>query len=135
MSLGLGWKLHGDGNLSGPDDVVAPDERLGWGNAMRFLLTAEEFGAPEALRIGLVQEVVPRGTHVERARAIAQIVARQAPLGVRGTLANARVADERGAAAAIAELRAMLPAILASEDAREGVLSFVERRDATFQGR
>ena len=30
--------------------------QLGWGNAMRFLLTAEEFGAAEALRIGLVQE-------------------------------------------------------------------------------
>ena len=38
--------------------------QLGWGNAMRFLLTAEEFGAAEALRIGLVQEVVPAGAHV-----------------------------------------------------------------------
>ena len=35
--------------------------QLGWGNAMRFLLTAKEFGAAEALRIGLVQEVVPAG--------------------------------------------------------------------------
>lgn len=34
MSLGLGWKLHGDGNLSGPDDVVAPYERLGWGKTV-----------------------------------------------------------------------------------------------------
>src|SRR5215467_1558395 len=33
--------------------------QLGWASAMRFLLTAEEFGATEALRIGLVQEVVP----------------------------------------------------------------------------
>lgn len=30
MSLGLGWKLHGDGRTMGPDDVVAPDERLSW---------------------------------------------------------------------------------------------------------
>src|SRR5262249_56738626 len=66
--------------------------QLGWGNAMRFLLTAEEFGATEALRIGLVQEVVPPGKHVERARAIAALIAKQAPLGVRATLANARVA-------------------------------------------
>src|SRR5690242_1829362 len=34
MSLGLGWKLHGDGNLAGPDDVVAPNERLGWGKTV-----------------------------------------------------------------------------------------------------
>ena len=26
----FGWKLHGDGSLTGPDDVVAPDERLSW---------------------------------------------------------------------------------------------------------
>ena len=32
--MALGWKLHGDGNLSGPDDVVAPDERLSWGRTV-----------------------------------------------------------------------------------------------------
>lgn len=110
-------------------------EKLGWGNAMRFLLTGEEFGAAEALRIGLVQEVVPAGQHVERARAIAQLIARQAPLGVQGTLANARVGAAQGAAAATEQLRALLPGILASEDAAEGVLSFVQRREATFRGR
>ncbi|TPG19097.1 uracil-xanthine permease family protein [Pedococcus bigeumensis] len=34
MSLGLGWKLHGDGRTMGPDDVVAPDERLSWGKTI-----------------------------------------------------------------------------------------------------
>ena len=57
---------------------------------MRFLLTAEEFGAAEALRIGLVQEVVPAGAHVTRAAELAQLIARQAPLGVQATLASAR---------------------------------------------
>src|SRR5450432_2177407 len=70
--------------------------QLGWGNAMRFLLTGEEFGAAEALRIGLVQEVVPPGKHVERARALAHLIAKQAPLGVQGSLANARVACAKG---------------------------------------
>src|SRR5690349_23555530 len=79
--------------------------QLGWGNAMRFLLTAEEFGAAEALRIGLVQEVVPAGAHVDRARALAQLVARQAPLGVQGTLASARIAATQGEAAAVDHLR------------------------------
>ncbi|HEY8145704.1 MAG TPA: crotonase/enoyl-CoA hydratase family protein [Kofleriaceae bacterium] len=110
-------------------------ERLGWGNAMRFLLTAEEFGAAEALRIGLVQEVVPAGRHVERARAIAQTIARQAPLGVAGTLANARVGAAEGAAAAVEHLRSLLPGILRSEDSAEGVASFIQRRDAVFRGR
>jgi enoyl-CoA hydratase len=109
--------------------------QLGWGNAMRFLLTAEEFGAAEALRIGLVQEVVPAGTHVDRAREIAQTVARQAPLGVRGTIANARLAMAQGHAAATDHLRSILPTIAGSEDAAEGLASFLERREARFTGR
>ncbi|MBL9027718.1 MAG: crotonase/enoyl-CoA hydratase family protein [Myxococcales bacterium] len=109
--------------------------KLGWGNAMRFLLTAEELGAAEALRIGLVQEVVEPGAHVERARAIAQLIAKQAPAGVQGTLANARVAAEQGDRAAVEHLRGLLPGILTSEDAREGLQSFLERRDARFTGR
>ena len=40
----------------------------GWGNAMRFVLTAGEFGAAGALRTGLVREVVPAGSHLQRAR-------------------------------------------------------------------
>ncbi|MCB9699335.1 MAG: crotonase/enoyl-CoA hydratase family protein [Alphaproteobacteria bacterium] len=110
-------------------------QRLGWGNAMRWLLTAEAFGAEEALRIGLVQEVVPAGQQLARAEAIAATVARQAPLGVQGTLANARVAQREGPAAATAHLRGLLPGILASEDAAEGVRSFLERREAAFTGR
>jgi enoyl-CoA hydratase len=109
--------------------------QLGWGNAMRFLLTAEEFGAEEALRIGLVQEVVPAGEQLDRAVAIAQRIAAQAPLGVRGTIANARVAATSGPDAAVAHLEQLLPTILASDDAAEGVRSFVERRPARFSGR
>lgn len=109
--------------------------QLGWGNAMRFLLTGEEFGAEHAHRIGLVQEVVPAGTHVDRARAIAQVIAAQAPLGVQATLASARVGRDEGEAAAAAQLVEVLPGILASDDAREGIASFLERREGRFTGR
>jgi enoyl-CoA hydratase len=115
--------------------TIRATSQLGWGNAMRYLLTAEEITAAEALRIGLVQEVVPPGQHVARARAVAELVAKQAPLGVQGTLANARIARDRGPAAATEHLQALLPGILASEDAREGVASFLARREATFSGR
>lgn len=109
-------------------------EQLGWGNAMRFLLTGEEFGAQEALRIGLVQEVVPNGTDTERAIEIAELIAKQAPLGVQATLANARVARADGEAAAIEHLRQTLPGILTSKDAAEGIQSFIERREGNFTG-
>lgn len=109
--------------------------QLGWGNAMRFLLTADEFGAGEAYRIGLVQEVVPAGRQLARATEIAQKIARQAPLGVQGTLASARAARAASERAAVEQLRALVPQILESEDAAEGLRSFVERRPGRFTGR
>ena len=68
--------------------------QTGWGNAMRWLLTGDEFDAAEAHRIGLVQEVAD-GADAARARAveIAHTIAdRAAPLGVRATLASAHLA-------------------------------------------
>lgn len=109
--------------------------QLGWGNAMRFLLTAEEFGAAQAHRIGLVQEVVAPGRQLARATEIAQRVAAQAPLGVQGTLANARIARDQDMDAAVTHLRGLLPTIMASEDAAEGITSFLERRPGNFTGR
>ncbi|HWM87661.1 MAG TPA: crotonase/enoyl-CoA hydratase family protein [Kofleriaceae bacterium] len=110
-------------------------QRVGWGNAMRYLLTGDELDAATALRIGLVQEVVDPGQELERAIAIAERIAAQAPLGVQATLENARVAMRQGEEAAIAALRPSVGKLLASDDAREGMMSFVERRAGRFTGR
>ena len=107
----------------------------GWGNAMRYLLTADEFGAAEALRIGLVQEVTEPGQQFDRAVAIAERIACQAPLGVQATLRSARLSILEGEAHAAARIRQDMPAILKSDDFREGVASFRERRSASFTGR
>ena len=107
----------------------------GWGNAMRYLLTADEFGAAEALRMGLVQEVTEPGRQLERAISIAERIAAQAPLGVQATLRSARLGVVDGEAHAAAHIRDDLPRILSSDDFREGVASFRERRPARFSGR
>lgn len=108
----------------------------GWGNAMRWLLTGDEFDAAEALRIGLVQEVVEPGTQVDRATELARRIASEAaPLGVRATLLSARRAVTEGHGAAVSSLTADVPSLFASADAAEGVQSFIERRPARFQGR
>jgi enoyl-CoA hydratase len=107
----------------------------GWGNAMRWLLTGDELGAEEALRIGLVQEVAPRGQHLEKAIAIAETIAAQAPLGVQETLLSARNRLEKGFELAAQELVPQARALMQTEDAREGMMSFIERRTAKFEGR
>ncbi|SDN27935.1 crotonase/enoyl-CoA hydratase family protein [Allokutzneria albata] len=107
----------------------------GWGNAMRWLLTGDEFDAAEALRLGLVQEVVPPGEQLDRAIDLAERICEQAPLGVRATISSARTAATEGEAAAIADLVPGLMKLMGTDDAKEGVLSFVERRKADFTGR
>ena len=108
---------------------------VGWGNAMRWLLTGDEFGADEALRIGLVQEVVPPGTQLERAAALAEVIARQAPLGVQATIASSRAAIPAAEHAAAARLMPDLVPIMGTEDVREGLHAFLERRTGVFKGR
>src|SRR5229473_4371326 len=108
---------------------------VGWGNAMRYLLTGDEFNAAEALRIGFVQEVVAPGQQLTRATELAQVVSAQAPLGVRATLASARLAITDGEEAAIRQFLPDLQEIMKSEDMKEGIQSFIERRQANFKGR
>lgn len=109
--------------------------RAGWGDAMYHLMLCDEFGAGEAHRIGLVQEVVPHGTQVERAMEVAGIIAKNAPMGIQVTKIAGRKfieAAEREAIAAVAGIR---DKVMDSEDAKEGILSFMERREANFKGR
>lgn len=110
-------------------------EVAGWGNAMRWLLTGDEFDAVEALRIGLVQEVVEHGKQLDKAIEIATRIAAQAPLGVRATIASARKMQSEGFDAAAQDLMPQVLKLFKSEDAREGIQSFIERRDGNFNGR
>lgn len=110
-------------------------QEIGWGNAMRYLLTGDEMSATEAHRLGMVQELVPPGQQLIRALEIADTIANQAPLAVQATLHSARIARAQGDAAAAARLMPDLQPLFASEDVKEGMASFVERRAAKFVGR
>jgi enoyl-CoA hydratase len=108
---------------------------VGWANAMRWLLTGDEFDAAEAHRIGLVQELAEPGEQRARALAIADVIAEQAPLAVYATLAASRHALPNSEAAATARLFADLAPLIASDDMQEGLRAFVERRPGRFRGR
>jgi len=107
---------------------------IGWANAQRYLLTGDEMPASEALRLGMVNELVEPGTQRERALALAERIAAAAPLGVQGSLQSARTAWLHGEAAELGEIYPRLARIMGSDDVQEGVRSFIERRAAVFKG-
>jgi enoyl-CoA hydratase len=106
----------------------------GWGNAMRYMLTGDKWGADEAHRLGLVQEVAPPGKQLDRAIELANKIAAAAPLGVLATLASARqaVGNED---AALQALQPEFQRILKSEDAQEALRAVREGRPPRYQGR
>ena len=110
-------------------------ERAGLGNAMLHLLTGDEFGSAEALRLNFVQRVVPAGQALAEAVKIAQSIAEQAPLAVVATRQNVLKAVEHGPVVAMHDFIEVQRRLANTEDAKEGVDSFVERRAARFSGR
>ena len=109
--------------------------QMGWANAQRYLLTGEQWSAAEAYRTGLVQRVVPPGEQYPSAHAIATSIAAAAPLGVAAILKSSRLAMTQGEGGAATHIFDDMPAVMASEDAAEGLRSFLERRAAVFKGR
>jgi enoyl-CoA hydratase len=109
--------------------------QVGWGNAMRWMLTGDATDADEALRIGLIQEVTEPERLFDRAFELAAGVAAQAPLAVQAILRNARLAEDLGPGASARAVVEEARALMTTEDATEGLRSFMERRRAVFTGK
>ena len=110
-------------------------ERSGLGNALLHLLTGDEFDAAEALRLNYVQKVVEPAQVLPEALRIAEQIAAQAPLAVVATRLNVLKVLDEGPMAAMGEFETTQKRLAISEDAAEGVRSFVEQRATRFAGR
>lgn len=109
-------------------------QAAGWAKAMRFLLTGERFSAQAALEMNLINEIT-EAPPLSRAIELAEQICRAAPLAVQATLASAQEGVMQGPEAAFARLQQHLQPLLRSEDAQEGVMAMLQRRDPKFQGK
>jgi enoyl-CoA hydratase/carnithine racemase len=108
---------------------------VGVARAKELLLTGRVIDAAEALRIGLVNEVVPAGRAVARAHEIGEEIAERGPLAVREVKVLVDGAFDRPLADGHrAEVETSVR-IFATDDLLEGARSFVEKRPPTYHGR
>jgi enoyl-CoA hydratase len=108
---------------------------VGPGQALRIALTGDMVDAEEAHRIGLVEILVDEGQHLEKAREVAERMARWSPVALRLAKRSIRAAMETPLSAGLELEKELFLAAFSSEDGREGVKAFVEKRDPEFRGR
>jgi enoyl-CoA hydratase len=126
IKLGL---LPGAGGTQRLPRLVPP------GFATRMLLVGDPIDATEGHRIGLIDEVVPNGTALEAAVALAEVLASRPPLAL--AAAKRLLADGRHLPldAALELERATVAGLFASQDRVEGIAAFVAKRSPRFSGR
>jgi enoyl-CoA hydratase/carnithine racemase len=108
---------------------------VGLGNALRMILTGERIDAAEALRIGLVSEVVEPGTLLARAEEVALTIARNGPLGVRSAKETVLRALGRPLDDALRLEYLHFASLVGTEDYAEGPKAFAEKREPRLRGR
>jgi len=108
---------------------------VGKGAALELLLTGRQITADEALRIGLVNRVVPAADLMTESREMAQALAAKAPVAVRYILESVHRGFDAPFDQAQAMEAALFGVIASTDDMREGTAAFLEKRKARFTGR
>jgi len=103
--------------------------------AMEFLLVGEELSVERAYQIGFVNKIAPKGQHIALAQEMAAKIAANAPLVVQSLKKLARDVMPKGPLETVAEVRRLLDAVRESDDLKEGVNAFKEKRKPRFEGK
>lgn len=108
---------------------------VGEGQAMRLVLTGETVTGAEAVRIGLVEFAVPQSELTNRAHALAQSIAKRAPIAVEAAKEAVKAAAKNTLQGGLMHEIALSTLCFATEDKEEAVSAFMEKREPVFHGR
>jgi enoyl-CoA hydratase len=114
--------------------VVRLRRQIPYTLAADLLLTGRHISAAEAKDIGLIGEVVPAGTALDRAREVADTIAANGPIAVQAVLRALRATESLSEREAMRVDSQIGMSVFASNDAREGPLAFIEKRTPRFSG-
>ena len=108
---------------------------VGKGRALQLVMTGEQISAEQALKIGLVNEVVPLADLIPEAEAMAKKIAANAPLAVRFAIEAVNRGLEMPQAEGLFLEATLFSLCCTTEDMKEGTRAFLEKRPAKFTGR
>ena len=108
---------------------------VGWSKAAELIFTGRTLSAADSLALGLTNEVVPDAELLTRARAVAAEIAANAPLAVQSAKRLMRMGMEETFNDHVHHVYLQFLQLVRTQDFREGMTSFLEKRPADFKGR
>ena len=123
------------GLFPGGGSTVHSARQLSWCNAMEVVLLADRISAQRALEMGLINRVVPRDRVMDEARALAATICLNGPLAVRACKQSAKESTFLPLKEALENEMRFSAGVFMSDDAKEGIQAFKEKRPPVWKGR